>query len=141
MSDHLDDTTRPLRPYQLKSPVLRAHGLAVARRCFDRIYETWPELDERYGERGRHHTSEDNFWHLEHLDAAAELGDPSLFERYADWLVGLLVARGLDRAHIAGAFGFLADELAGVECPDRHEDHRQGLITILRSNQARVLEA
>jgi hypothetical protein len=139
MDDH-DNGTHPLPPSKLQSPVLRKHGKAVAKYCFEQCYATWPELDARYGERGRQYTAEDIFWHLEHLDEAVSAGEPALFACYADWLVGLLVARGLEQVHIAGAFGFLAEALAGVECTARQEGHRRELIAVLRSNQARSME-
>jgi hypothetical protein len=113
----------------------------VARFCFERIYSTWPELDQQYGERGRRLTAEDNFWHLEYLDGAVAAGEPRLFADYADWLVGLLVSRGLGQEHVAGAFGFLADGLEAVDCPASQETHRRALIETLRSNQRRVLSS
>ena len=140
MNEHERDGERPLRPWDLNSPLLRVHGAAIAKHSFDRCYETWPELDRRYGERGRRHTAEDNFWHLEHLDAAEAAGEPAAFAAYADWLVGLLSARGMDRSHVAGAFGFLAEALESVACPPRWEDHRRSLAAILRVNQSRILE-
>jgi hypothetical protein len=111
----------------------------VAASSFERLYATWPELDERYGERGRHHTAEDNLWHLDHLDEAVAAGDPELFAHYTDWLVGLMLPRGLMREHVAGAYGFLADALERVECPRSQESHRRELVDTLRINQARVL--
>lgn len=129
----------PMSPAKLRSPLLRRHGRAVAASCFRRCYETWPELDARFGERGRQHTAEDNFWHLEHLDAAVAAGDPRIFADYADWLAALLEARGIGREQVAGAFGFLAEAIEGAECPASQERHRAALVAILRENQARVL--
>ncbi|MGE5756288.1 MAG: B12-binding domain-containing protein [Planctomycetaceae bacterium] len=129
---------RPVRPDALESPLLRVHGDDVARYCFDHCYATWPGLDERYRARGRHYTAEDNYWHLEHLDAAVASGEEGAFADYADWLVGLLSARGMERAHVAGAFGFLAEALERVGCPPAEEGHRQELIRLLRANQDRI---
>ena len=134
------DGSRPLAPSRIRSPVIRAHARAVAAYCFDRIYATWPELDERFGPRGRDYTAMDNFWHLEHLDEAVAVGDAGLFDAYTDWLVGLLLPRGLEREHITGAYGFLAEGLAAAACQASRETHCRELIALLRSNQARVLD-
>jgi hypothetical protein len=123
----------------LHSPILKRHGHALARYSFDCTYETWPELEERYGERGRHHTAEDNYWHLDYLDSAAHADCPEIFADYTDWLVELLTFRGLDRCHVAGVYGFLSEMLDRVECSPRHEDHRRLLVAILQENRDRLL--
>jgi hypothetical protein len=137
--DDLIGGEQPLPPSKLRSPILRAHGRAAAEHCFRRCYETWPWLDERYGTRGRQHTAADAFWHLEHLDAALAAGEPRIFAEYADWLTGLLEARGMGRELVAGAFGFLAESLEGADCRATQEAHRRALIAVLRDNQARLL--
>src|ERR1700677_1043414 len=95
--------TRPKPPTELRSPVLRAFGEVIAKACVGRIYATWPDLLDRYGERGRQFTAEDNIWHLNFLDAAIALGDPEYFCRYATWLVEFFAPRGLGPEHVAGA--------------------------------------
>jgi hypothetical protein len=130
---------RPLPPSQLSSPLLRSHGHAMAEHCSRLCYETWPELVERFGARGRHHIVQDAYWHLEHLDAAATAGEPAIFAEYADWLVGLLEARAIGREQVAGAFGFLAEALEVAECPADREPHRVELLAVLRANSGRIL--
>jgi hypothetical protein len=130
--------TRPKPPEELRSPVLRRLGAEAAAASFARIEQAWPELMERYGERGRRLTAEDNLWHLNFLDAAMSLGDPSLFDRYADWLVAFLVARGLVPRHVSGAFGFLADALESAEVPEAERPHRSDLVEVLRTAAARI---
>src|SRR3954465_15177579 len=130
---------RPRLPSQLTSPVLRRHGRVAVAHCFRRCYETWPELNARYGERGRQFIAQDALWHLEHLDAAVEIADPAIFAQYADWVTGLLQARGVGAEQVAGAFGFLAEALAAVDCPAGQQAHRDELIALLRDNQVRIL--
>ena len=130
--------SEPRRPYQLESPVLRRHGLAVANYCFEKCYATWPELDEQYGARGRHHTAEDNFWHLDYLDSAIAAEVPEVFLEYTDWLVGLLTARGLKREHIAGAYEFLAEALEQARCSRPQHEHRRALVDLLRQGRDRA---
>src|SRR4051794_36991409 len=94
---------RPRPPSQLASPTPRRHGRDAAAHCFRRCYETWPELELRYGERGRQFIAQDALWHLEHLDAAVEIAEPAIFAEYVDWVTGLLQARGVATEQVAGA--------------------------------------
>lgn len=130
--------TRPRPVEELRSPILRRLGAQAAASSFERIEQTWPDLMVRYGERGRRFTAEDNLWHLNYLDAAMSLGDPSYFDRYADWLVGFLTARGLVPQHISGAFGFLADALESPDLPAAEDRHRRELVELLRTTAARI---
>ena len=130
--------TRPKPPQEWRSTVLRGHGPAAAAYSFRRIYETWPELAERYGERGRQLTAEDNHWHLTFLDTAAARNDPAHFFQYADWLVSFLVPRGLIPAHVAGAFRFLAESLEQADIAPDERGHRANLVGILSDAAARV---
>lgn len=111
----------------------------MAAECYRRCYEAWPDLETRYGTRGRQFVAEDALWHLEHLDAAVEAGEPSVFAEYADWLTGLLGARGIRPEQVAGVFGFLAEALEALACPNSREHHRRALVAVLRENQARIL--
>ncbi|CAN5767821.1 hypothetical protein BH23PLA1_BH23PLA1_39810 [soil metagenome] len=129
----------PRRPYQLDSPILRRHGLTIARAGFERSLRAWPELVKQFGQRGRDQTEEDFFWHLDYLDTAVEADAPAVFEEYADWLSGLLIARGLQARHIAGSFELLAEEIERLACPPRQASHRQGLVDLLRRNRDRIL--
>jgi hypothetical protein len=131
--------TKPKTPSELCSPVLRAVGAEVADACVERLYQAYPELAERYGERGRRLTAEDNLWHLTFLDAAVAMDDPGRFHRYADWLVRFLGPRGLTSDHVARAFTFLGEGLAFAECLAVHEVHRQILVDLLRLTSEHVL--
>lgn len=59
------------------------------------LYEEWPELEARYGERGRGKCLQDIRHHIEHLAPAVELDAPPLFEEYVRWLLAMLEARGV----------------------------------------------
>ena len=131
--------TRPKPPSELRSPVLRRCGAAAAESSYRRIYETWPEMAGRYGERGKSLTAEDNFWHLNFLDSATHLGDPAHFDRYADWLLSFLTPRGMGPHHIAGAFGFLADAIGSAEIEPGEEDHRRTLVSTLSDTASRLM--
>ncbi len=110
----------------------------MATHAYRRIYETWPEMDEQYGVRGRHFTAEDNVWHLNYLDMALALNDPSRFDSYADWLVDFLRPRGMEVGHVAGAFAFLAEALRGVVVAAEEEPSRERLLGLLDANTRRL---
>ncbi len=129
----------PSVPSSLQSAFLRVHGRRVAASCVRRCYESWPDLEIRYGRTGRQHASRDAAWHLEHLDEALAVGEPRIFADYADWLAALLRARGIGLEQVAGAFGFLADGFEAVECPASQETDRSALVSILRDNQFRLM--
>jgi hypothetical protein len=59
----------------------------------------------RYGEeRARRFGSEDALFHVRYLVQALDLHDPGVMDRYARWLQGLLVPRGMSSRHIAQHF-------------------------------------
>ncbi|MBM7112229.1 hypothetical protein [Archangium primigenium] len=59
----------------------------------------------RYGEaRARRFGSEDAVFHVRYLVQALETRDAGVMERYARWLRGLLVPRGMSSRHIATHF-------------------------------------
>ncbi|AYC30664.1 hypothetical protein [Paenisporosarcina cavernae] len=68
------------------------------------IYDTYPELLERYGETGRIRCEEDNHHHLDHLESAATIQDEQVFLHYTEWLSSLLTARGMKNEHIIDNF-------------------------------------
>ena len=74
---------------------LGADQQALARDITATLYAELPELEARYGERGRTRCLEDMNFNVEHLRPAVELGEPHLFADYVRWLDGLLRARGI----------------------------------------------
>lgn len=130
--------TRPRPTSELRSPVLRRFGQAAAEASLSRIYQTWPELLDRYAERGRQLSAEDNLWHLNFLDASFALDDSSLFDRYADWLLAFLQARELSVEHVTGAFRFLADALEQAAVEPEWHSHQQALLARLRQTALRL---
>lgn len=118
--------TRPARPEAYASPLLRAHGEAFAADATRRFYERWPELEARYGERGRRHTYEDQFWHLSTLDAALALGAPEAFIAYVDWLRGFLAGRGMGDDIARANFTFFREFLDGLPPEEQGDRARIG---------------
>jgi hypothetical protein len=68
------------------------------------LYED-PFWFARYGEeRARRFGGEDAVFHVRYLVQALEARDAGVMERYARWLQGLLVPRGMSSRHIAAHF-------------------------------------
>ncbi|MFL5358121.1 hypothetical protein [Archangium sp.] len=66
----------------------------------------------RYGEeRARRFGGEDAVFHVRYLVQALDAKDAGVMERYARWLQGLLVPRGMSSRHIAAHFQGLYDAL------------------------------
>lgn len=66
----------------------------------------------RYGEeRARRFGGEDAVFHVRYLVQALDAQDAGVMERYARWLQGLLVPRGMSSRHIAQHFQGLHDAL------------------------------
>jgi hypothetical protein len=104
----------------------------VVESCVARLYESWPELETRFGDHGRALTAEDCHWHLNYLDVALSLGDLASFHRYVEWLVRFLTPRGVEPSMIAGALVGLADALDEVGITSDLEGHRRMLVEVLR---------
>lgn len=72
----------------------------LARAITAALYAELPELEAKYGERGRVRCLEDMNFNLEHLRPAVQLGRPEMFVTYVQWLDGLLRSRGIDTREI-----------------------------------------
>lgn len=76
----------------------------IAQDTANGIYEAYPNLWERFGDRGFEHTVKDNHHHLDHLETAWELKDQQVFLDYAVWLETVLVSRNVETALIIDNF-------------------------------------
>lgn len=123
--------TRAPGPDQYLCTILRAHGHTFANQLTLRFYERWPELDAQYGEKGRRHCFEDQFWHLSTLDTAGHFGHPKLFVDYSQWLRNFLRMRGMADEIIGSNFLFLREAIASCSVLPAEEPQRAQLLAIL----------
>ncbi|HEY0136958.1 MAG TPA: hypothetical protein VGB85_22905, partial [Nannocystis sp.] len=72
---------------------------------------------DRYGERGHRFAVEDGQHHFSYVAEAVAGGSPQLLARYARWLRGVLVARGMCSEHLADGFRIRARVLAARGWP------------------------
>ena len=83
----------------------------LAEASVSELYED-PFWFARYGEeRARRFGGEDAVFHVRYLVQALEAKDAGVMERYARWLQGLLVPRGMSSRHIAPHFQGLQSAL------------------------------
>ena len=76
-----------------------------------KLYERYPELDDRYGETGRKKCYEDNIHHFNYLESAADVGESKVFSDYALWLNSVLVSRAMKLDHLIDNFKCIMESL------------------------------
>lgn len=67
----------------------------AVRHVTDACMAARPEIEARFGPRGREACAEDIHFHLDFLGPAVEADDPSVFTRYLGWLAQVLESRGV----------------------------------------------
>ncbi len=76
--------------------------------CIDDVlasmYQAFPELMEKYGERGLAKCREDNVHHFRHLETAYLLNNNQIMIDYAVWLDGILRKFGMTTEHLVDNF-------------------------------------
>ncbi|GEK59480.1 hypothetical protein ACFOLK_13940 [Marinococcus halophilus] len=72
----------------------------IVQHVSEEIYKAHPWLWDRFKERGREKTEEDNHHHLKHLETSYALSDRSFFLDYTAWLESVLNERGVSTAII-----------------------------------------
>ncbi|WP_422123816.1 hypothetical protein DHX103_03120 [Planococcus sp. X10-3] len=82
------------------------------------IYAAYPDLWERFGEKGFIHTEKDNHHHLDHLETAFAMEDEAIFLDYTKWLESVLRSRGIETNLIVDNFERLMDILPGKVTAD-----------------------
>ena len=80
-----------------------------------KLYDRYPELDEKYGEAGRKKCYEDNIHHFNYLESAADVGESKVFSDYALWLNSVLVSRGMKSDHLIVNFNCIKESLAEAD--------------------------
>ncbi|MGD7023997.1 hypothetical protein ACQCVK_15455 [Rossellomorea vietnamensis] len=106
-------------------------------RSVKEIYVKYPELDEKFGERGRQKCYEDNVYHFQYLETSAGLGSEKVFTDYALWLNSVLVSRGMSTDHLIDNFRSIITALEAhpeVENGDKLTDHLHQAIYALEES-------
>ncbi|MCA1321830.1 hypothetical protein LC085_18180 [Bacillus tianshenii] len=82
------------------------------------MYSDFPFLEEKFGEKGKERTIEDNFYHFLYLNTAYKLNDTDTFIDYATWLNSVLVSRGLKTDMIIYNFEKIQECMPGILEPE-----------------------
>lgn len=77
------------------------------------MYRDFPYLEERFGDKGKERTIEDNFYHFLYLHTAYKLKDTQTFVDYTIWLNSVLVSRGLKTDMIIYNFEKIQESMPG----------------------------
>jgi hypothetical protein len=83
---------------------------SIARAVTKRMFEEYPDILEKHGERGRQKCLQDMHYNIEHLIPAVDLEKPELFADYARWLDVMLGARGVCARDVRRCLEMIADE-------------------------------
>jgi methanogenic corrinoid protein MtbC1 len=89
----------------------------VAQAISDRFFLVRPDLEVRYGERGRQFCTADTCFHIEFLAGAIQAGSPEAFADYVRWTARMLDARGIDAHSLEENFTQLEEHLSPVLSP------------------------
>uniref|UniRef100_A0A4Y8Q1P5 Uncharacterized protein n=2 Tax=Paenibacillus athensensis TaxID=1967502 RepID=A0A4Y8Q1P5_9BACL len=109
---------------------------ALSERVTADIYADFPELLERYGERGRQKCIDDNMHPFRHLETADALRCVKVFTDYAVWPDGILRKHGMTTALLIDNFERIARMADSAFEPDKAARYRSYLASgsdILRS--------
>lgn len=83
---------------------------AIARAVTITLYREYPELIDRYGERGRQKTLQDMHHNVDHLIPAVDLGEPQMFAKYVQWLDSMLRSRNVDTIYTRRCLELVVEE-------------------------------
>ena len=89
--------------------ILDAQRESLANAVVAQHYALEPELEQRYGEKGRIKCLQDANYHLTYLSEAIATTHPSLFANYIAWAKVLLTGIGIPSSHLAKNIEILSD--------------------------------
>src|SRR5581483_9993850 len=84
---------------------------SIAEAITARIFALHPELEEKYGERGRTKCEQDSVYHLHYLAEAIAGNSEKMFVDYAGWAKIMLLSRGVDSADLGDNLKVMAQVL------------------------------
>jgi len=86
---------------------LKDHKHSLAERITELQYQNNPELEKRYGEKGRERCLEDAIYHLEYLEEALRVESVEIFSHYLEWAYHMLSARDIPLSDLKENVGYI----------------------------------
>lgn len=86
----------------------------IVEKVVTKMYQDFPYLEEKFGDKGKERTIEDNFYHFLYLHTAYKLKDTQTFIEYTMWLNSVLVSRGLKPDMIIYNFESIQESMPGL---------------------------
>ena len=85
----------------------------LALKITDLHFKNHPELDKKYGEKGREKCREDAIYHLNYLIEAIQLDSQELFNHYLEWAFYMLDARKIPIDDLVKNIQFINEVISG----------------------------
>ncbi|MFC7420537.1 B12-binding domain-containing protein [Iodobacter arcticus] len=102
------------------SEILHEHSDAAADYATARIYVTHPDLQHRFGDKGKRSCRADIALHISFLTGALSSGNSKPFTEYICWLDSVLVARNVPSNSLGESLHWLANYFEHKLCPIDH---------------------
>lgn len=90
-------------------------------------FQHHPELEKKYGERGRQRCHEDAVFHIKYLEQATQVNSSVLFSSYLDWARTMLNERGIPEKDLLQNLAFMKEAIQKL-LPD---DDAQSLVEFI----------
>lgn len=123
--------THPPGPEHYNNRVLREHATAIAQETTRLFFTAWPELQARYGERGRQFTYQDNYWHFSTLDTALHVNSVPMWLEYVQWLRTFILSRGMSDAITCANWVFFKRLFQALDLPAEQHAERDAIVHFL----------
>lgn len=73
-----------------------------------------PDLEKKYGERGRQRCFEDAIYHIDYLVEAVRMDSTELFNHYLEWAWYMLEARNIPREDLVSNLGYIKQAISEI---------------------------
>lgn len=93
---------------------LETHKKKLAELVTEMLFDRHPELDERYGEKGRQKCHDDTVYHLDYLEQAVRVDSKELFNNYLDWARTMLRERDIPKSDLVDNIIMLREAIKKV---------------------------
>ncbi|MFP8489218.1 cobalamin-dependent protein [Gracilimonas sp. Q87] len=90
---------------------LKEHRHELAQEITELHFKNHPELEEKYGDKGREKYYEDIVSHINYLEQAVRVNSSALFSNYLDWARTMLKERGIPESNLIESISFMKEAI------------------------------